>query len=151
MEKEINLKELFDEPKVMAVIGNSNQAKSNLIYYLIKQINRGFEFKLYTYGLRSDLRKANKIYSIQELEQIKDSIIFIDEFFTLFDLEDRKKKKQIENTIRLIYHNNNILVLIGLPENFKKFISSKLNIVIYKKVKILAWRSIDERKSIRTY
>ena len=58
----------------------------------------------------------------------------MDEFFTLFDLEDRKKRNQIENSLRLIYHNNNILVLVGLPENFKKFISAKVNVIFYKSV-----------------
>ena len=52
---------------------------------------------------------------------------------SIFDLEDRKKRKLIERTFRLIFHNNNVLVLVGLPENYKKFISSKLGVIIYFK------------------
>ncbi|KKK89095.1 hypothetical protein LCGC14_2736570, partial [marine sediment metagenome] len=71
-----------------------------------------------------------------QLESIQDSLIFLDEFYTLFDLDNRKKKRQIEKTFRLINHNNNILVLVGVPENFRKFISSKIEICFYKKVKL---------------
>ena len=35
--------------------------------------------------------------------------------------------------MRLISHNNNILVLSGVPENFKKFIAGKSNTIIYLK------------------
>ena len=44
---------------------------------------------------------------VRELERARDSLIFLDEFYTLFDLDDRKKKRQIERTFRLINHNNN--------------------------------------------
>ena len=33
----------------------------------------------------------------------------------------------IENTLRLINHNNNILLLCGLPKNFKKIIAGKID------------------------
>ena len=126
--------EKFNEPKIFGILGDIGTGKSNLAYHLIEKLQSKFKFNLYTYGLRKDVKYAMKIYSINELENIKNSIIFLDEFFTLFNLEDRKKRIQIENTIRLIHHNNNILVLIGVPENFKKFISSKINITFYKQV-----------------
>jgi len=125
---------IFNTPGVIALVGDANTGKSNLIYHLINELKKDYEFKLFTYGLRNKIELAKEIFSINELEQIKDSIVFLDEFFTLFDLDDRKKKKQIENTIRLIFHNNNILMLVGLPDNFKKFISNKINIFFYKKV-----------------
>ncbi len=125
---------IFKEPKIIAIVADVNEGKSNLVYHLIKALKEKFEFTLYTYGLRKTVPSANEIFSISELEQIEDSIIFLDEFFSLFDLEDRRKRRQIENTLRLIHHNNNILVLVGLPENFKKFISAKLNVIIFKKV-----------------
>ncbi len=51
----------------------------------------------------------------------------------MFDIDDRKEKKQIEQTLRLIFHNNNVVMLCGVPENYKKFIASKLDSVIYKR------------------
>ncbi len=127
----LNIKKLFDKPKIIGICANTNEGKSNLIYDLLERL-KGYDFKLYSYGLRNDL-KEQKIYSIEELETIENAIIFADEFFTLFDLEDRKKRKLIENSLRLINHNNNVLILSGLPENFKKFISGKLDIIMFKK------------------
>ena len=58
----------------------------------------------------------------------------MDEFCDIFDLLDRRKKSQIERTLRLLFHNNNIIILGGLPENFKKFISAKIKVIFYKQV-----------------
>lgn len=125
---------LFGSPKIIGIVADVNNGKSNLLYDIIIELKENKAFNLYTYGLRNDLGDVEqKIYSIQELEMIKNSVIICDEFFTLFDLDNRKKKRMIENTLRLIHHNNNILVLVGLPENFKKFISAKIEIVFFKK------------------
>lgn len=128
----LNIKKLFDKPKIIGICANTNEGKSNLIYHLLEEL-KDYDFNLYSYGLRNELTKETKIYSIEELETIENSICFADEFFTLFDLEDRKKRKLIENSLRLINHNNNVLILSGLPENFKKFISGKLDIIFFKK------------------
>ena len=124
----------FDKPGVLAIIGDVNSGKSNLIYHLIHELNSNFCFNLYTYGLKYKLPSAYEFHSLEELEKIENSIIFIDEFQSLFDLDDRKKKRQIESTLRLIFHKNNVLVLIGLPDNFKKFISSRICVIFYKQV-----------------
>ena len=127
----MKITKIFDKPKVIGVVADVNEGKSMFLYDLLEQM-KGYDYNLYTYGLRMDLGEQ-KIHSVEELETIEDSIIIADEYFTLFDLEDRKKRKLIENSLRLINHNNNILLLCGLPENFKKFISAKLDVVFFKK------------------
>jgi len=124
--------EVFDTPKLLGLIGDANGGKSNLLYYIIKTLNTEHKFNLYSYGLRIDLGEQ-KIYSVEELEIISNSIIIIDEFASLFDIDNRKEKKQIEQTLRLIFHNNNVVLFSGLPENFKKFIASKLDVMLFKK------------------
>lgn len=126
---------IFKAPKIIGVVADANFGKSNLLYHFLLTLQKKHKFNLWTYGLKNNIGDK-KFYSIEELEQVKDSIIFVDEFFSLFDLEDRKKRVLIEKTIRLIYHNNNVLLLCGLPENFKKFISNKLNTTIYGKCTI---------------
>lgn len=125
---------LFKTPFIGAIIGDANSGKSNLIYHLIDELNKNYSFNLYTYGLRFNIDGAVEIFSTDELEKIKNSVIFLDEFCSLFDLDDRRKRIQIERTLRLLFHNNNIIILSGLPENFKKFISAKINIIFYKSV-----------------
>jgi hypothetical protein len=127
---------IFVKPKVMAVIGDINEGKSNLLYFLIDELKRAYSFKLYAFGLKNEVVGAIPIYTVQELESCKDSIIVIDELFSLFDVDNRKIKAQIEKTLRLIHHNNNILILCGVSENFKKFLSAKINVFFYKKTTI---------------
>lgn len=127
------LLDLFNSPKLIGMVGDADTGKSNLLYFVIKALRNHFQFNLYTYGLRVNLVGEQKIYSVEQLEVIHDSIIIIDEFASMFDVDERKEKKQIEQTLRLIFHKNNVLLLCGLPENFKKFIASKLDAVVYKK------------------
>lgn len=133
-QKNKKIKEMFLKPQIIALVGNVNEGKSNVLYFLIEELSKIGKFNLYTYGLRNKIKIAQEINSVAEMEKIKNSIIIIDELFSLFDLENRKVKTQIESTLRLINHNNNILVLCGVGENFKKFLSAKINVFIYKSV-----------------
>lgn len=132
----MKINELFNKPKIIGLCGNANEAKSNLIYFLLESLKKEFKFKVYVYGLRCKVMNTIQVYSVEEIEQVQNSIIIIDEMENLFDFSDRKVKKQIERTIRLIFHNNNILFLCGLGENFKKFLSAKLSVFIFKKTTI---------------
>lgn len=129
----MKIDQVFNKPKVIGVVADVNQGKSMLLYHLLETIGQEHTFNLFTYGLRLEVRGAKQIYSVAEMENITNSIIVVDELSSLFDLDNRKTKKLVENTLRLINHNNNILVLCGTPENFKKFISGKLDCVFYKK------------------
>lgn len=123
---------LFESPKLIGVVGDANSGKSNMIYWIVKALRAKYQFSLFTYGLRAHIRGEQKIYSVEQLEMIHDSLIIIDEFASLFDIEDRKQKKQIEQTLRLIFHNNNVVLFSGLGENYRKFIASKLDAIIFK-------------------
>jgi len=132
----MDLIELFDKPKIISVVADINSGKSMLLYHIVETLRKQAEFSLYTYGFRIPLNFAKEIYSVEELEQIENSLIIIDETFSLFDLGNRKNKKAVENTLRLINHNNNILVLCMVPENVKKFLASKIDILFFKKCTI---------------
>ena len=120
---------ILNKPTIISIVGDTNTGKTNTIHSIINEINK--EYQTNTHSFKAGI--GEPIHSLEELEQIQNSIIIIDEFIELFDLDDRKKVKQIENTLSLTHHNNNIIILIGLPENFKKFISSKCEYIIYKK------------------
>jgi hypothetical protein len=127
------IEKLFNEPKIMCIVGDVNTGKSNFLYDVISDLRNNSRFNLITYGLRNKLPYAKEIYSVEELENVRNSVIVIDELFSLWDLDNRKVKRQIENSLRLIHHNNNILVLCCVPENIKKFISAKINTFFFKK------------------
>jgi hypothetical protein len=118
--------------RVIGICADPNAGKSNLIYDTIQKLQERYDAKIYTYGLRAYVPGTQVIYSVEELEKIHNSIIFIDEFYSLFELTNRKKTEQVEKSLRLIYHKNNIMVLCGLPHNFNKFISGMLNAIVFK-------------------
>ena len=125
---------LFNEPKMIGLVADTNEGKSNLLYYLIEEFRQNYSFKLFAYGFKYKIKGSIEVFTIERLEGISNSLIIIDEFYNLFNLEDRNYKMSIESTIRTLHHNNNIIVLSGLGENFKKFISAKLSAIIFKKV-----------------
>jgi len=128
------LKKLFVKPSIIGLVANVNEGKSNTLYYILDELSKKYDFNVYVYGLKCTFPNTNVIHSVDEMEQIKDSLIILDEVFSLWDLDNRKAKRQIESSLRLINHNNNILIVCGLCENFKKFLSAKLDAVIFKKV-----------------
>lgn len=130
----MNLNKLFDKPKIIGMCANQHTGKTNTLYHILDNLSKNYHFKVYTYGLRLSFKGTTAFKSVEELEQFKNSIIIIDEMFSLFDLDNRKVKAQIEKTIRLLFHNNNILLLCGLGENFKKFLSAKIHAVIFKQI-----------------
>ena len=146
----MNFQKLFDKPKIIGLVADADEGKSNLIYHVLDSLSTQYTYKLFTYGLRCKVSHTIEIKSVTELEQIKNSIIIIDEMFSLFDLDNRKSKASIEKTFRLIFHNNNVVLLCGLGENFKKFLSAKLNAVIFKKVTISDLINGSQLKNIVT-
>ena len=135
MKKDIEkIIEIFKEPKIIGIVGDVGEGRSNLVYHIIEGLKQMGEFNFYTYGLINNIKGENKFFSIQELEEIKNSIIFLDEFYTLFDLDNIKIKRKIERTFSLIHNNKNIIVLVGLPKDFNKFISGNIDVIFYKRV-----------------
>lgn len=145
----INITDLFDHPKIIGLAANPNEGKSNLLYWTIQELRQDYKFKLYSYGLRVNLGEQ-KIYSIEELECIENGVIFIDEFASLLRLDNRKLWTSVEKTLRLIYHNNNIIVLSGLPENFHKFISAKLDVFMFKRCNLADFVNNSRIKNVAT-
>ena len=146
----MDIKKAFNKPKIVAVCGDVNSAKSNLLYFFVSEISKRFKSNIFSYGLKIDLKCVTEIYSVDELERIKDSIIIVDEFYSLFNLDDRKQKRMIENTFRLINHNNNILLLAGIQENFKKFVSAKVDLWFFKECRLSDFINGSRAKAVIT-
>lgn len=130
--------ELFGSPKLIGACADVGQGKSNLIYSLIHSLQTKYEFdnkNLFTYSLPIYVGQQ-MIFSVEELELIENSVIFLDEFYLFLNMDDRKRVKQLAEMMQRIQHANNVLVLCGLPHNFNKFISSQLSIKIYKQTTI---------------
>lgn len=132
----MDVKKIFAAPKVMAVIGDVNSGKTMTFIYLIEIIKSHTNFRIFCYGLESQFDYTHQIYSLNDIEQIHNSVIFIDDIITLFDLNTRSKKKSIEKTLDLLNYQKNILILSALPENMKKFFCEKIDYFFFKKCSI---------------
>jgi hypothetical protein len=121
------------------LMARSNEGKSMFLCSLIKEYKCKYEGNVFAFGLKEELvQKLNIIAfsSLLELEEIKNSIIVIDEVGLLFDLTDRKKRKQVENILRIVWHNGNRILMSGVPDDFKKFLCSKAKCFIFKSLNI---------------
>ena len=119
--------------RVIGIIGDPNQAKSNTMYHLINVLKHKYDgAKIYAYGLRTKVEGVQDIHVVSELETIRDSVIFVDEFYDFLRMSNRKSAEKAEACLRTIYHQNNIIILSGLPHNFNKFVSGLLQGVIFK-------------------
>ena len=83
---------IFNKPKIIGLVANTNEGKTNTLYYFLDYLAKRYTFKVFTYGFKMQFENTIEIHSVEELEQIKDSFIIIDEMFTLFDLDNKKIK-----------------------------------------------------------
>jgi len=129
---------LFDSPKIIGACADVGMGKSNMIYAMLHYLQTTYKFtnkNLFTYALPISVGQQ-MIFSVEELELIENSVIFLDEFYLFLNLDDRKRVKQLAETMQRIQHANNVLVLCGLPHNFNKFVSSQCAVKIYKQTTI---------------
>ena len=135
-----NLLEIFGDKSIRAigVIADINQGKSNTIYHCIDEMARAYEDKIYSYGLHMDVPGVTKINSVEELEGISNSTVFLDEILSLFRLSNQRQKEKFEATMRTIFQHkfNNTVVICGVPHNFNKFLSEILQVLIFKQCRL---------------
>ena len=121
------------------LMSRSNEGKTHTLCALIEEYKRQFNGNVTTFGFRDeliDLLNVNSFSSLIELEEIRNSIIIVDEVGSLFDLENRTKRHLIESTLRLVNHRGNKILLSGLPSDFKKFLCAKAKVFLFKTLMI---------------
>ena len=134
----MDIKKILGKPLVI-MLGATNQGKTMALAQIISDYKKTYYGKVWTYGIKkqiTDELKTERFESLETLETIKNSFIVIDEVGRIFDLDDRKQKKMIDTTLRKISHNGNLILLSGLPTDFKKFLSAKADIFLFKGLRI---------------
>lgn len=135
-----SVEEIFNDTTIRAIgiIADVNQGKSNTIYHCIKALQNKYKVNIYSYGLHMDVAGMYKINSINELESIHDSVIFIDEFPSLFSMNNARQKEKFEESMRKVFQHtsNNIVIICGLPHNFTKFLAGLLQVIVFKQCTI---------------
>jgi len=132
-------------------MARSNEGKTMALVNLILAYKKRFDGDIWVFGMKEEITLALGVKTFQslvELEQIKESIIVIDEVGLIFDLDNRKQKKQIDLTFRKVNHNGNKIILCGLPTDFKKYICAKAKCFMYKTLKISDLINGSEAKEV---
>lgn len=149
MEKSTIKKVLKNE--LIILTGRSNEAKTSFMCDLISSYKKFYSASVYTFNFSSELVKVLgtiPFFSLSEMEKISNSLIFVDEVSLLFDLDNRKKKRQIDTILRLMNHRGNKIFLCGLPSDFKKFLCAKAKTFIYKSLNISDLINGSELKNV---
>jgi hypothetical protein len=130
------IEEIFQDPTVRAIgiMADVNQGKSNLIYHCIRILQEKYEVNIASYGLHMDVPGMRRLYSVNDLETVQNSVVFIDEFPSLFRLSNKRQMEKFEESMRKVFHHtsNNIVIICGLPHNFNKFLSGLMQVTILK-------------------
>jgi len=137
---------------VSILVGQTNTGKTMLLVNLaLEYLKAAYPGTVYTYGLKPEVTRqldVTPFSSVMEMETLHDGIILVDEVGRIFDLDNRTLKRKIEETLRQVTHNNNRIVLSGLPTDFKKFLASKATCYLWKSLTIddLINRSMVQRR-----
>lgn len=121
------------------LLSRSDEGKTMTIINLIEEYKKKYRGDVRVFGIDKDIANKLKVKtfnSLLELEKIKGAIICIDEINLIFDLENRKYRRQIERILRLVNHNGNKLFMGGLCSDFKKFICGKAKCFLFKGLNI---------------
>ena len=135
---------LFKKYKSVGVVGNPNSAKSSLILSHLIDLKKKINISVYVLGAEKELYpylKENGIdilYSTDDILdlKIKGSVIYIDEFADIFDVQMQSKQtKRIKRFFNRIAHLNNYVVISSAEVNFwNKFMCSLVRAHLVKTI-----------------
>lgn len=126
--------------RVIGIVGDPNNGKTNVINYIIETLKReAKDTQIAAHGLKNQIDGVMNIHTIEELERMRNSIVFIDEWADLVDVYNQRQMRMFEQSIRTIYqpNKNNIVILCGMARNYNGKISGMLNAVIFKQTTMI--------------
>lgn len=127
--------------RVIGVVADKNQGKSNLLYNIIDITQRNAPTtKIVGFRLSIRVPGVLSLNTLTELSMVSNSLIIIDELKTLVDLDNRTEVKTLMSILQTLYHphRNNTVILCGLAHNFNGKISGELECVIFKQTTLIS-------------
>ena len=140
-----NIEDLFQpevtkKVRMIGLVGDPNKGKTNVINHIINIFQtRAKDTQIAVFGIARYIPGALHIHTIEELERLRNAVVFIDEWADLVDTGNRRQMREFERSIRTIFHphKNNIVILCGMARNFNGRISGMLNCVIFKETTLI--------------
>ncbi len=141
----MRIEQILEEHSCLGLIGNRGTAKTSLILTLFKGLRLKYpELKLACMGINEELEPTLEARNITILRskmdildlQMKDTIIFVDEFALFFDTQT--KSKQLEKLMRFFdrIEHQNCKIIVGTAREgyFNKFMCSRINCFLVKQI-----------------
>ena len=135
---------LFQKYKSIGVVGNPHTAKSSLILNHLVDMKKKVDIEIYVLGAEKVLypyleqNGINILYSTDDVLDMKiiGSVIYIDEFSDLFDVQMQSKQTQrVKRFFNRIVHLNNYVVISSAEVNFwNKFMCSLVRAHLVKTI-----------------
>ena len=120
---------------IIILTGHRNEGKTMTACNIIVDYATQYTRDVWTFGLKPSIVEQLNVkpfWSIREMEKIEDSIIVADEAGNLLNIVNRKQHEEMLKTLRAVSHQNNIIVLISLPFDFKKIFAAQARCFLYK-------------------
>ncbi len=137
------LKQVFNNNRIVGLIGNSHTGKTNNLIYLIKEFkkaNRKAGVVVYGFNKESTdyLKKigCETADSLEQLSLARNKLVCLDEFQRL-NLSDKRYKQVSQEFFDFIFHNNNWLILSSpnLSE-FNKMVCRRVDAWLVKELHV---------------
>ena len=125
--------------RVIGVVADKNQGKSNLLYNIILNIRqKAPETQVVGFRLLAKIPGVLYLNTLTELARIRDSVIIIDELKTIVDTDNRRETNIFLEILQTLYHSNNTVIVSGLAHNFNGKLSGELEVIIFKQTTLIS-------------
>jgi len=124
MIKEINEQLDLDKVRTVAILGDRHTGKTNLAFSILKSYNGDKQLVTYAYPINVGLKQ---IYSLEELAQLTNSIVFMDELQKHIKFYNKRTNEDFLELLSVMAHNNNVLIF---TTPMSQFITKALDVFI---------------------
>ena len=114
----------LDKYKTIAILGDRNTGKTNLIFYLAKNYKGNRQILLYAYPKSYGYKR---IYSLEDLSLTTNSIILMDELQNHIKFYNKRTSEEFLELLAVMAHNNNTIIF---TTPMSQFITKALDVFI---------------------
>ena len=98
----------LDGVRTLAVLGDRDNGKTSLVFTLLKAYRGKREIVLYAYP--DEVEDYRQIHTLNELELLTDSIIYMDELQQHIKFYQKRTSDEFLELLAVLAHNNNTLI-----------------------------------------
>lgn len=123
----------LDDETFISIVGETNTGKSTLAYNLLKEYKG--KKKKFVFGVKENKQGYPILNNINDLFNIKDSVIYIDELSLVFPHYEKRANEMLRELLQLIRHRNLCFIVATCDKGyFKKGIEQYISSYIVTRI-----------------